>query len=203
MKVQFWFPTPIYVSELSNASELNKYLLKHILQWKKQDKGLKKTNIKGWHSETNMHVKKEYEPLVKEINRMQVEINKNECYTRPTFIGNMWANINYPGSSNVAHIHSNAHWSGVYYIQAPKQSGVLQIEDPRQSANMFTALQLPTPQLPRRLWKLIHFNPVAGKLLMFPAYLVHAVSENLSKLKGPKGWRFSVSFNLVQETIEA
>ena len=148
-----------------------------------------------------MHLKKEYEPLVKEIVRMQAKVCKSELYTQPVFIGNMWANINYPGSSNVAHIHSNAHWSGVYYIHVPEHSGTLQLEDPRGASNMFAPRQ--QKDLPPRLWRLVHYQPKPGRLIFFPAYLLHAVTENLSKLKGPKGWRVSVSFNLIQETIGA
>ena len=38
-------------------------------------------------------------------------------------MGNMWANINPPGGYNMPHIHPNSHFSGVYYIKAPKDSG--------------------------------------------------------------------------------
>ena len=202
MIMDHWFPTTIYGEFLPNAPELNKHLLKHIKQWRQKDKkGVIKTNRKGWHSETDMHLKQEYEPLAKEILRAHGEVCKQEHYTHPTFIGNMWANINYPGSSNVAHIHSNAHWSGVYYIQVPDHSGTLQLEDPRAASNMFMPKQ--EKDLPPRLWRLVHYQPKPGRLIFFPAYLLHAVTENLSKLKGPKGWRVSVSFNLVQETIGA
>ena len=68
MIIDHWFPTTIYGELLPNATELNKHLLKHIKQWRQKDKkGVSKTNRKGWHSETDMHLKQEYEPLTKEI----------------------------------------------------------------------------------------------------------------------------------------
>ena len=200
MKANYWFPTTVYSEVLPNATELNKYLLKQIKQWKQKDKkGIEKTNRNGWHSQTDMHKRKEYEPLVKEILRAHHEVCRQEYYTHPTIIGNMWTNINYPGSSNVAHIHSNSHWSGVYYIKTPKNSGTLALEDPRGESNMFAPRQ--KQDLPTRLWRLIHYKPEEGRLLFFPSYILHAVTENLSKLKGTKGWRISVSFNLIQETL--
>ena len=38
-----------------------------LLDWSKQDQGVKKTNVKGWHSTTNMHEIPEYQTLVKNL----------------------------------------------------------------------------------------------------------------------------------------
>ena len=51
------FPTPVYFKDLPNAEELNKYLEEHIVRWSKEDKGLSKTNVNGWHSTTDMNYK--------------------------------------------------------------------------------------------------------------------------------------------------
>jgi len=198
MKLQLWFPTAIYIDKLPNAPELNKDLIKHIKQWHKKDKGLSKTNRGGWHSTVNMHEKKEYKPLVKELECMATGVCREEGYTAPLMLGNMWANINYPGCFNKDHIHPNSHWSGVYFIKVPKNSGSLHLEDPRPGANMMLAKQLPVKKIPERLWKSINYEPIEGKLIMFPAYLNHCVNVNESKLKGEKGWRISVSFNFIQ-----
>ncbi len=50
------FPTPVYFKDLPNAKELNKYLFKHIKNWRKKDPtGESKTNSGfGWHSKTDM-----------------------------------------------------------------------------------------------------------------------------------------------------
>jgi len=198
MNLELWFPTPLYYHKVNNSKELNKDLLKHIKQWHKKDKGLRKTNRGGWHSTVDMHKKQEYKPLVKELLCMQTGICREEGYTAPTMLGNMWANINYQGCFNKDHIHPDSHWSGVYYIQAPKDSGALHIEDPRQAANMTILKQLPIKKIPQRLWKSVDYEAIEGKMIMFPAYLNHCVNVNESKLKGEKGWRVSVSFNFLQ-----
>ena len=99
IKRDLWFPTPVYWSQVDNYQELNKYLFKHIKAWHKKDKGVSKTNRGGWHSTVDMHKKKEYEPLVKELICMATGVHREEGYTEPLILGNMWANINYPGSS--------------------------------------------------------------------------------------------------------
>ena len=199
MKLQLWFPTAIYMEQLPNAPELNKYLIKHIKQWHKKDKGIRKTNRGGWHSTVDMHEKKEFKPLVKELLCVATGVHREEGYIKPLVLGNMWTNINYPGCFNKDHLHPNAHWTGVYYIQTPKNCGRLHLEDPRAASNMMMPDQLSVDKIPERLWKSVNYEPAEGKLMMFPAYLNHGVNVNESKLKGEKGWRISVSFNFIQQ----
>ena len=56
MNKELFFATPIYVSDVGTP-ELNQQLEQDIIAWSKQDKGLAKTNMKGWHSTTDMHKK--------------------------------------------------------------------------------------------------------------------------------------------------
>ena len=45
MNRKILFPTPVYFKDLPNAKELNKYLFKHIKNWRKKDPtGESKTN---------------------------------------------------------------------------------------------------------------------------------------------------------------
>tara|TARA_R110002020_G_scaffold147984_3_gene323704 strand:- start:1528 stop:2130 length:603 start_codon:yes stop_codon:yes gene_type:complete len=199
IKRDLWFPTPVYWSQVDNYQELNKYLFKHIKAWHKKDKGVSKTNRGGWHSSTEMGRKAEYKPLIQELVKMQEFIIREEGYTHGTFLGNMWANINYPGSFNRTHMHPNSNWSGVYYIKVPDNSGLLHLEDPRHGSNMIFPKQLGLDKMPTRLWRQTNYTPIEGRLLMFPAFLAHHVDVNDSKKKGEKGWRVSVSFNFIQQ----
>ena len=53
---------------------LNVQLEKDILNWMNQDKGVTRTNVKGWHSTTDMHTKPEYARLVKALHEAQNKI---------------------------------------------------------------------------------------------------------------------------------
>ena len=78
MITEYHFPTSVYIKDLPNAVELNRYLEKKIVQWSRQDKGVSKTNAGGWHSKTDMNLKEEYNVLTKELFAMQDEIYKKE-----------------------------------------------------------------------------------------------------------------------------
>ena len=60
MITEYHFPTPIYIKDLPNPVELNQYLEQQVVKWSQDDKGVKKTNVKGWHSTTDMNKKTEY-----------------------------------------------------------------------------------------------------------------------------------------------
>jgi len=190
---EFWFPTQIYIKEFNLD---NDKLARDIVEWSKQDPGLNKTNVNGWHSKSDMHQKPEYKPLVDQLFEMQHEIFKEDCLADQPVLGNMWANINPPGGFNRPHIHPNSLWSGVYYIKTPKHCGHLKLEDPKTRAEMVMPKRT-TDQLPQHLWKDVHYEPIAGRCIMFPSWLNHTVDPNLST-----DIRISVSFNFLQKGFE-
>jgi uncharacterized protein (TIGR02466 family) len=189
---ELYFPTPIYIADIKHPT-LNQELERDILAWSNRDKGMIRTNIKGWHSDTNMNELPEYAKLVDMLYSAQRTIYDQEYYESEPFLGNMWANINPPGGSNRAHIHPNSLWSGVYYVKAPKNSGQLKIEDPRSVALMSRPKQKDVPK-PDRLLREHHYEPKTGRLIMFPSWLNHCVDPNNSN-----DIRISVSFNFMQK----
>ena len=69
-----FFPTSIYGKDIKLD---NNKLAQDIITWSNQDPGVKKTNYKGWHSQTDMHTKPEYKPLVDELFKLaKVDIQK-------------------------------------------------------------------------------------------------------------------------------
>ena len=124
-----------------------------------------------------MHVKKQYD---------------QEHLDSEPVLGNMWANINPPGGMNRAHQHPNSLWSGVLY-KAPKNSGHLKIDDPRSSAAMLDQTKRKRTST-SRLFRETHYEPVAGRCIMFPSWLMHCVDPNESN-----DIRISVSFNFLQK----
>ena len=189
------FPTPIYHFDIKDKS-LNTQLEKNIMNWMNQDKGVTRTNVRGWHSTTDMHTKPEYARLVKALYEAQNKIYQEENYESEPFLGNMWANVNPPGGYNRAHLHPNCTWSGVYYIKTPEKCGELKLKDPRTGAEMSSPKMKKSNTLPERLWREVTYIPVAGRCIMFPAWLIHCVEPNDSN-----DIRISVSFNFLQKTM--
>ena len=192
IKEQF-FPTTVYGKDLQLD---NNTLAQHIIQWSQQDQGVKKTNMNGWHSTTDMHLKKEYQVLVDELYKMQHEIYQEEWLDRKPILGNMWANINYSGGYNRPHVHPNCLFSGVYYVKTQPQCGELVVNDPRPGIQTMMPTRK-SGQPPKHLWREAHIEPIQGRLIMFPAWLWHCVEPNQSN-----DMRISVSFNFVQEGFQ-
>ena len=57
------FPTPVYIADIKHPT-LNQELERDIVAWSKQDKGIVRTNVQGWHSTTDMHQKPQFMKLV-------------------------------------------------------------------------------------------------------------------------------------------
>jgi len=186
------FPTPIYIADIKHPT-LNQELERDIMAWANKDKGIKRTNVKSWHSTTNMANLPEYKKLVNMLLACQKTIYDQEHYESEPYLGNMWANVNPPGGMNRAHQHPNSLWSGVYYIKAPKNCGNLKIDDPRSSAAMCRPRQK-EGEKPPRLFREIQYEPIAGRCIMFPSWLMHCVDPNESN-----DIRISVSFNFLQK----
>ena len=184
-----FFPTNVYGKDIQLD---NNKLAQDIINWSNQDPGVAKTNVKGWHSTTDMATKPEYQPLANELMIMSKDIFKEEWLDREPVLGNMWANINPKEGSNQPHIHPNSLFSGVYYVKSNPQAGRLKIYDPRPGIQMVMPIRK-EGQPPKHLWRDANLDPVTGRLIMFPAWLWHSVEPNQSD-----ELRISVSFNFIQ-----
>ena len=70
-----YFPTIIYGKDVNLD---NRLFEKEVIDWSNRDKGVKKTNVQGWHSETNMHEIPVFKHLVDELFKMMNEEFKEE-----------------------------------------------------------------------------------------------------------------------------
>jgi uncharacterized protein (TIGR02466 family) len=188
-----FFPTSVFGKDVKLD---NNKLTQDIVNWSNQDQGVQKTNYKGWHSTTDMASKPEYQHLVNEIKIMCKDVFKEEWLDREPVLGNMWANINPKDGLNQPHIHPNSLFSGVYYVKSNPKAGRLKIYDPRPGAQIVMPIRK-EGQPPKHLWRDINIDPFPGRIIMFPAWLWHAVEANQSD-----ELRISVSFNFVQKGFE-
>jgi hypothetical protein len=179
-----FFATPIYFTDVPDADTLNEQLTKGIRAWQQRDPaGTVRSNVAqagAWHSATDMHTRSEFDGLTREV-----------------FAMIQGANINPRHGYNRHHTHPHALWSGVYYVQAPDDCGLLYFTDPRPQTQILTPYFDPQRRHPNT-WNEVFYQPQAGRLIVFPAWLVHAVHPNLSTEEGEAGERISVSFNFYQ-----
>lgn len=206
MKQSHHFPTQIFSMQLDTdiANIANSALLNLIYAERERDRvGIQRSNFNslgGWHSHNDLHRDPSYSRLSELISACCASLSEQNGYDRSfrLAITSMWAIINAPGSSNRSHIHPASLWSGVYYVQVPKDSGDIEFTDPRTQQLMNPPRFIPNRKRPTACWSKVDFTPMPGLLLIFPSWLYHSVAPNLSKKQGAEGERIIVSFNLSQ-----
>ena len=187
-----FFSTPVWVSNLENHKEVNKNIFSYIKKLQSEDnKGLIKSNIKGWHSKDFNLKDKEVVDFINNIsphiNKVIVDMNWN-IESQIVKISNMWTIVNIGGASNARHHHGNSTISAAYYVKAPKNCGEIVFYDPRP-APVFSH---PRANKPNSLNAMVNsINPIEGGLVLFPSYLDHSVNPNLSNEE-----RIVISFNI-------
>jgi len=203
MNKEYYYPTQVYFTDLASAEKINAEVKPSIYAWRERDPvGVVRTNSPqtgAWHSPTDMHMSKDYIPFIAEIFEFMHGVYDDLGYD-PEFepaCDSMWANINPKYSHNRHHTHPHALWSGVYYVQTPSNCGLIYFTDPRPQAQVLTPYYDPNR---RRMesWNEVHYQPQAGRLIVFPAWLDHAVQPNLTAEEGRAADRISVSFNFYQ-----
>ena len=202
---QDYFPTMIFSATAGDDAErINADLLTAIHAAREADgAGLQRSNftaLGSWHSQNHLHREAAFTPIVEMVTQLtrHMAVDLGYAATHELRIGTMWAIINPPGAFNRAHIHPDCLWSGVYYVQAPTDCGQIEFIDPRTQNLMRGANFEPGVKRPRHCWTKVNVRPVAGKLLIFPAWLYHAVHPNLSAEPAPASERVIISFNLSQ-----
>ena len=191
-KPNLFFPTPVWTLQLDEYQSINEQMYKFIkITQSKDQQGINKSNIKGWHSKDfNMQ---ENEPknfikfILPAIEQVITDMNW-EKQKQSININSMWAIINTGGAANHRHQHSNCTVSGAYYVRAPKNSGDIIFYDPRP-APVYTYPIAVNPNLLNA--QVNGINPKEGALVLFPSYLDHSVNENLSNEE-----RIVISFNV-------
>ncbi|MCA0921686.1 TIGR02466 family protein [Pseudooceanicola nanhaiensis] len=206
LKRELYFPTFVYFRDLTGAPALNAALLASIHAERQRDQeGLERSNVRqlgGWHSRNDLNADPAFAGLTAQIERTAAEIGADQRLAEgwPLAIDNMWAIINPPGSYNKTHIHPGSIWSGVYYIQAPTGAGRISFTDPRTVQLMSNTRHAPG-QLPVEQWTDVYYDPLPGRLIIFPSWLYHGVEINSATETGDAGERVIISFNLFQKKV--
>ena len=188
------FPQPVFKYQIDNFKKINEELTKYIYELNKKDNiGVNKSNINGWHSRSFDFNEKENVP-----NKFYSHINS---YIEDVFskLGwehdktkvkctSMWAIINKKGNFNIEHTHPNNYLSAAYYVKAPDNCGNFKATNPNILSRHIRAKTKQANELNSNSAS-IKINE--GDLLIFPAYLPHSVEENKSDED-----RVIVSFNI-------
>lgn len=98
-----------------------------------------------------------------------------------------WINVAKPGAFQEYHIHTNSHFSAVYYLKTPEKCGNLVFRSSEADTDMFP---LPLNFTNYTSYKTYAFPAREGYVTIFRSNLSHMVEQNMSN-----DTRISVSMN--------
>lgn len=192
-KPELLFSTPIWERQLTDHQRINSDILNvlHLLENEQQDTGVSRSNNGGWHSKANLHQREDMAEITHAIatccaGSVQVlGFNSDRFELRMI---DLWLNRNGPGDLNRPHVHPHSMLSGVYYVKVPPNSGNIEFFDPVLAR---VVSKFPVAENKKINASTVEFDPVEGRLIIFPSWLQHWVQPNQGE-----GDRVSISFNV-------
>jgi uncharacterized protein (TIGR02466 family) len=157
------------------------------------------TSYRKDHKDFDLLSYKELQPLQEKIfNRAkqvvfeQLEYNQDirasKFSNRSLKVKEIWFNVNPPGGYQGKHHHADFLFGGTYYIQVPPESGHIQFFNP----NNFAMYKLYSDNRDHLLKLHTARVPVDGDLYIWPGFMDHEVTTNLTEDQN----RISISFCL-------
>ena len=184
------FATSIWSFRVPSYGILNQKLKEYIYDMqKKSPEGVKRSNGKGWHSpDFNLNDKtvslfcEKVDPIINSI----VDALRWDTKNYRLNYGNIWTIINNKYSYNNVHHHGDSLLSLAYYVKTPKDGGGdIYFQDPR-----YSSISRRPPLIDRNkdctfggkthANHSYHITPEEGILIIFPSWMYHGVTQNLS-----------------------
>tara|TARA_R100000030_G_scaffold28897_1_gene21374 strand:+ start:874 stop:1461 length:588 start_codon:yes stop_codon:yes gene_type:complete len=186
-KVVNLFASPIYTEEmLFNVDSISKECYRR----QKNNSGRVISNVGGYQSES-FHLP---DPFFNDL-FSKVEDAGNALAEligiAPCKMNNFWININRRGDLNQRHGHPKCQLSGAYYVKVPPNSGLIKFFHP---SDRFIVRDWTIREYTPYSSEVWGFEPKENELFIFPSWLDHMVSQNLSNED-----RISISFNLMSK----
>ncbi|HLH94194.1 MAG TPA: TIGR02466 family protein [Xanthobacteraceae bacterium] len=193
------FGTPLSIYLWPNSETLNAELASLVLQKEKEDRGVTRSNVGGWHSQPNLFqwdsdCVRNLKDRVTSCTLSLTGIVLGGGPRRVNLQMECWANVSRHGHYHGVHDHPGTTWSGVYYVTAGKvdtndpangpANGRLELIDPRVGVGLFGSEE-------GLLGGRYLVEPVPGLMVMFPSWLRHMVHPFFGSEE-----RISISFNV-------
>ena len=187
------FHETYYYSVLQNIN--NDKVINECNKFKNNNTSRKRSNEGGWQSyDLNYNNLKDngYNETVKLIDTIDNILTSivQELNVKPLVIDNMWININSKHNFNWSHCHPGSVLSGTFYVDVPEDSNSNFIFEQDKNVSMSNYSEwIKKTDIFDLEWKI---EPCNNLLLLFPSYLTHKVTPNLSDKE-----RISIAFNTI------
>ena len=143
----------------------------------------------NWQSDHGLHREPAFAALMERVQAAAAEVLGTLHIAKPLIVTGCWANVNAPGTGHRLHSHRNNYLSGAYYVQVQEGADSINFFDPKPQAGVIR----PAAAQPTEFnTEVAMVRVTTGSLLLFPAWLQHAVDANRSGQT-----RISMSFNLM------
>lgn len=190
MKIDLWFPIPIYIEENILDNNENKKLCDKILELKNQTE----PGGRNWLCDTyntlgsvdiinNECFSLLLDKTTHHVNNFAKQFNSTETYECKEFWGNVYGYKDY----QEYHIHSHSTFSAVYFAKCPEGSGDLIFENPF-SVDMYEMKNISENN--QFTYKNCSYSAVENRLIIFRSHLKHMVRQGFNK-----DYRISFAFN--------
>ena len=190
MTCHAFFPTPVWIIDLKREvfEPLNRKIVADLYALLPQRPNLQPGGT--FQTDTDLHTFEEFAEFMDLVRAGARGVLKFLKVENDEFeITGSWANINPPTGVNTPHAHPNNFLSGVYYVQTSPGADEILFSDPRSQASVispkvteetiFTGNEISVPAR-------------EGRMIFFPAWLVHGVPANKSRRD-----RISISYNIM------
>ena len=184
------FPVPVHQFDVNGFSEVQDELIDYVYKMREKDPvGHTISNRRGWQSSC-FSLENEDDILQNFLTNCLSEFPPIEKSIK-LFVS-AWININPPEAFNLKHNHPTSDLSGVLWIKSQKDCGNIVFDSPRSFAT-HREIECYNEDFKENnnYFHSFHFNPTAGRILVFPSHLDHHVDFNESQED-----RISVSFNI-------
>lgn len=195
-EVRLLFPVPFVTVRLKGADDLNRRLLAEIASRRQAEAGVDRSNRNGWHSTLDFFDRSDpaHAELARELAAMTAAATAKLVPDLPAGLATVlegWVNVSPTHAMNIPHDHSNAFWSGTYYVHVPdadatadRHSGAIEFIDPRGAIGASGRLETPFTR------GKFTARPASGTCFLWPGFVRHWVYPNQSPEE-----RVSVAFN--------
>ncbi len=203
-RLDMLFPSPVMAFDWPGGEHFNRGLRDAILRRRERSAGVVKTNRGGWQSDVDLQDwdSSEAGELIKRVQSLAHEYlvrqaKEDNGVFRQGWRVLAWANVNEHGHFNRTHSHLGPHAqiSAIYYVDVGDiqpgrdAGGRTRFED-------WTAVAIDVDRNPDVLRRDVLMQPSNGRMLMFPASLMHSVE----RYQGHRA-RVTVAFNLFHPAL--
>ncbi len=199
MPIEMVFPSYLYRGQLPNARAFNRDLADEIVALEDIDeygREWSETHYTGGYSsysslcnlhQTSPNFSALEKKLAPHVSKFIKKLNW-DLLGRKVKMTTCWVNAMGKGTYHTLHVHPSSVLSGVYYVEVPKDSSPLKIEDPRMGLLMASPPR--RRKAPDSVQNYILVDAKPGQFVLFESWMRHEVPPHRGEQP-----RLSVSFN--------